>query len=371
MNLNTTRLYTAIHNKKRIYGLDILRAIAVCLIVYEHGNFIIDTAFPALAGIKIIDGVDLFFVLSGFLIGGLLLRNLKKEEKITVSLVKTFLIRRWFRTLPNYFLFLALNILLVFFGLTNGYINKYLVTFFLFMQSFFKPYDFLFWESWSLVIEEWFYLIFPILLLVIAAIGFLKNNRKYIFMFSALLLILFSNLVRLYKAGTFSYSYDIWDLWVRKLAICRFDGIGFGLVAAWIHFYYPKSWAKSKWLCLTAGLILYFFILRTDFEHNTCFMKTFYFSVSAIASMLILPAAEQYKTHRSAFGKLITFISLISYAMYLSNLGIVGSLIRHHVNYLAHPAFIYLVYWCGVISLSTIVYIFFEDPMTRLRDRFT
>ena len=371
MNLTITSLHAAIQNKKRVYGLDVLRAIAICLVVYEHGNFIIDAAFPALASIKIIDGVDLFFVLSGFLIGGVLLRDLEKEQKITGSFVKKFLVRRWFRTLPNYFLFLGINILLIFFGLTNGYLNKYLITFFVFMQSFVKPYDFLFWESWSLSIEEWFYLIFPVLLLFFTVIGFLKKNKKQVFLFSALLLILFSNFIRMYKAHAFSYTYEMWDLWIRKLTICRFDGIGFGLVASWIYFYYPNTWTKSKWACLVAGLILYFYLIGMDFNRSSYFVETFYFSVSAVASMFMLPMAEQYKTYSSVFGKFITFISLISYAMYLSNLGVVGSLIKNNLNYLAHPAFIYTVYWFSIILISTVVYVFFENPITKLRDRFS
>ena len=371
MKFKETELYAAIHHKNRVYGLDVLRAIAICLVVYEHGNFIIDAAFPVLAGIKIIDGVDIFFVLSGFLIGGVLLRDLKKKQRVTVSFVKTFLVRRWFRTLPNYFLFLCINILLIFFGLTNGYLNKYLITFFVFMQNFIIPYDFLFWESWSLSIEEWFYVIFPLVLLVFTAIGFFKNKNKYIFLSGVLLLILFSNFIRLYKAGTHIDTYDMWDLWIRKMVVCRFDSIGFGLLAAWVHFYYPNTWASYKWFCLVVALMLYFFILRVDFQHHSRFMETFYFSVSAIASMLILPVAEQYKSYRSVFGKIITCISLISYAMYLTNGGIVAALIKNNFSYQSYPALVYSVYWFSVVVLAVLVYVFYENPITQLRDRFS
>src|ERR1700758_5319956 len=138
MLLNTIR--NEINNPNRIYGLDIMRAVAACLVVYEHGNFILERFSITLSSFKIIDGVDLFFVLSGFLIGGILLRGINAVEKINFSFVKTFLVRRWFRTLPNYFLFLLINIFLIYIGVSQGFLNKYLITFFVFMQNFVKPY---------------------------------------------------------------------------------------------------------------------------------------------------------------------------------------------------------------------------------------
>lgn len=346
-----------------------MRALAVCIVIYEHGNFILDLASPTLASIKIIDGVDLFFVLSGFLIGGILLRGIAKEEKISFSFVKKFLVRRWFRTLPNYFLFLCINVLMIAIGLSNGYLNKYLIAFFVFMQNFAKPYDFLFWESWSLSVEEWFYFLFPLLLFMSAVI--FKKNKKLLFLFCVSLLILFSTAVRFYKAGNNVYDYERWDLWIRKLVITRFDSIGFGLLAAWLHFYYNSAWIKSKWICFVGGIVLFYFILINDFNSEMFFSETSYFTVSAIAAMFLLPLAEQTKKSITMFGKLITYISIISYALYLTNLGVTGSFIRNNLDYPAHPVLMYLFYWSFTFLFSTLVYVFYEKPFTNLRERFT
>jgi peptidoglycan/LPS O-acetylase OafA/YrhL len=62
-------LRNEMNDSRRVYGLDILRAVAALLIVYLHGNIILEKFSPTLACIPIIDGVDLFFALSGFLIG--------------------------------------------------------------------------------------------------------------------------------------------------------------------------------------------------------------------------------------------------------------------------------------------------------------
>ncbi|HWY37812.1 MAG TPA: acyltransferase [Bacteroidia bacterium] len=358
-----------VNNPQRIYGLDVLRALAACLVVYEHGNFLLEKFSPTLASVKIIDGVDLFFVLSGFLIGGILLREINRVEKIGLSFVKKFLIRRWFRTLPNYFLFLLINIILIYCGLANGFINKYLITFFIFMQNFFKPYDFLYWESWSLSVEEWFYFLFPLLLLMGAF--FLRKDKKKLFLLCCLLMIGFSTLVRFYKAAHTDYTYDNWDLWIRKLVICRLDSIGFGLLAAWVHFYYNSAWVKSKWVCFTGGIVMCVFSATNVFENNRYFTETSYFTLSATSCMLLLPLAEQVKKFRTPVGKSVTLISIISYAMYLSHFGLAGNFIKHNLDYGARPALMYLLYWGFTLVFSALVFAFYEKPFTNLRERFT
>ncbi len=362
-------LSNEITNPARVYGLDVLRALAACLVVYEHGNFILERVSPTLASIKIIDGVDLFFVLSGFLIGGILLRGINQTESINFSFVKTFLVRRWFRTLPNYFLFLLINIAFIYFGIATGFINKYIITFFVFLQNFIKPYDFLYWESWSLSVEEWFYLLFPFLL--IGGSLFFKKNKKLLFLFCCLLLIVFSTIVRFYKAENNSYTYDTWDLWIRKLVICRFDSIGFGLLAAWIHFYYNKLWVKSRLLCFLAGLILFTYCILNAFESSKYFTETFYFTFSAVAGMLLLPMAEQFKKSGTSFGKCVTFISIISYAMYLSHFGVTASIIKNCLSYQTYPALMYSLYWGFTILFSALIYTFYEKPITNFRERFS
>jgi peptidoglycan/LPS O-acetylase OafA/YrhL len=358
-----------VSNPSRVYGLDVIRALAIGIVVYEHGNFILGHASRRLASLRIIDGVDLFFVLSGFLIGGMLLREMERTASWNFSNVRKFLVRRWFRTLPNYFLFLLINIVLIYLGWANGYLNKYLVTFLVFFQNFIKPYDFLYWESWSLSVEEWFYLLFP-LMLIGGTIVF-RNNKKWLFLFCSCVFILFSTMVRFYKAERSAFDYGMWDQWIRKLVICRFDSIGFGLIAAWIHYYLYDWWKKCKWISLSISLLLFWIVLKNNFESNTYYTETLYFTTSAIAAMLLLPVAEQTKRSLASAGKLVTFISIISYAMYLSNMGVVGTLIRNNFDYASHPVLYYLIYWLVTIVFSSLVYAYFEKPLTNLREHFS
>ena len=96
-----------------------MRAIAILLVVIGHGSSIAGDLFHAIPSIPFIDGVDLFFVLSGFLIGGILIAKIEESDRINLKLILTFLKRRWYRTLPNYYLFLSVNILLVYFRLSH------------------------------------------------------------------------------------------------------------------------------------------------------------------------------------------------------------------------------------------------------------
>jgi peptidoglycan/LPS O-acetylase OafA/YrhL len=101
-------LSPAINSASRIPALDGLRGIAILLVLLFHAIFQLQPATPWIkqwlaAGRLAWSGVDLFFVLSGFLIGGILL-----DERSSPRYFATFYIRRAFRILPLYYLALAL-----------------------------------------------------------------------------------------------------------------------------------------------------------------------------------------------------------------------------------------------------------------------
>ncbi|MFM2201235.1 MAG: hypothetical protein RL040_435, partial [Bacteroidota bacterium] len=145
------------NTSSRVIGLDILRSIAILTVVLEHGEYLLPKRFHSIYG-RInfihIDGVSIFFVLSGFLIGGILIKTIHKTDFTKQDLLQ-FWIRRWFRTLPNYLLILLIVLaarLLIFrdFGEFN-------YTYFIFLQNAFSAHPAFFAEAWSLSVEEWFY----------------------------------------------------------------------------------------------------------------------------------------------------------------------------------------------------------------------
>ena len=120
--------------KDRVFGLDLMRAMAICMVlcshilwIYKPNNGIISQLF-ALFGFL---GVEFFFVLSGFLIGRILYTIYIKED-YSIKSALYFLKRRWFRTLPNYFIILIINIIITF---ALGYSMPKLWMYFIFLQN--------------------------------------------------------------------------------------------------------------------------------------------------------------------------------------------------------------------------------------------
>lgn len=351
---------------KRIFGLDLLRAIAIILVVLGHGKFILNDTF--LAGFpyfNLIDGVDIFFVLSGFLIGGILLRDISEKKQFKSSDLLRFWKRRWFRTLPNYYLILGANYLVVKHVLIKGDLEKFDFHFFTFTQNFNSPLYGFFWESWSLSVEEWFYLLTPILIFGLYRMFSIKIS----FLAVTIAMIFFSLLYR-YRISGPNFDSFWWDVTFRKIVLCRLDSIGFGLLVAWIYFYYPKFWDKIKVPSFILGIALTLFLINYDQGVKSLYKQTIYFSILPFTVMLFLPLAEGFKKANGIVPIAIQHVSKISYSMYLINLALVAEVIKH--NFQPSGGFDgiikYLIYWVIVIVVSTLLFKYFEKPMMELRD---
>lgn len=350
---------------KRIFGLDVLRSFAIIIVVIVHSDIKYIKDF---FNFPLPDGVDLFFVLSGYLIGKIIIQIIEEHQKFDLSLAFNFLRRRWFRTLPNYFLFLLINIVLINLDLIKGFLNKYLITFFVFFQNFYKPYDFLFWESWSLSVEEWFYLSFSVILALLSGLLLsYKVSIKKILLIIILLFIIFPLIFRLIQ---FYYNPILnFDLYYRKLVLTRMDTIGFGLLGAYLYHYYKRHWNKSRNILSAIGIILLAFLTVNNMGDGFI-LKTFYFSLTGLSILLLLPKLESMKEEKISY-RPFRFISKISFSMYLLHIPLIQIISnRFPVNNLFDAAFQYSIFWILLIILSYLIYRFYEKPLMDLRDRY-
>src|SRR5438445_9764005 len=149
-------------NRARQPGLDLLRALAIIVVVIYHA---------ALFGFKLpgrVDrfgwiGVDLFFVLSGYLIGGQLLAPLAREKSIKLG---SFFARRVLRIMPAYFVILAVYFLLPSWR-EYPEMSQPLWKFLLSVQNIALHGGTAFSHAWSLALDVQFYLVIPLLFLVL------------------------------------------------------------------------------------------------------------------------------------------------------------------------------------------------------------
>ena len=357
----------------RTFGLDLFRAIAILLVVMSHGGFIMGNVVPGFPFISMIDGVELFFVLSGFLIGSILIRNYEENETFGRKELISFWKRRWFRTLPNYYLILLINVIFVSTGLIKGDINQFNWKFFFFVQNFNTYFTDFFWESWSLTVEEWFYILTPLTILAFHHLLRNKTSKKWIVFISIGTFIALPLLYRIFISGE-EVDRFWYDVKFRKVVITRLDAIMYGVFFAWIRFYYQKIHFKMAWPLFIAGVLIIHFSMDFAKLNPVGFhAKTWYFSVVGLGAAMLLPLADRIKTCNNLFGKAIEHISLISYSMYLINLGLVAQVIENNF----WPAegqqalYLYLTYWAVVLVASTLLYKYFEKPMTDLRDKST
>ncbi|MEJ0000173.1 MAG: acyltransferase [Verrucomicrobiota bacterium] len=142
-----------------------MRAAAIVGVVISHlTGYVPDLLFSHALDKLGMPGVEIFFVLSGFLIGGILVRLLDQGRFSQRGELLHFWLNRWFRTLPLYFLYLAAIVL---FTTQHPFAERLRIyeLYPFFLQNFAWNIGMTsFSHSWSLTIEESFYLFFPLIL---------------------------------------------------------------------------------------------------------------------------------------------------------------------------------------------------------------
>lgn len=354
--------------------MDILRALAILLVVYGHGQQFIHKQFGDFPVIPMFDGVELFFVLSGFLIGSILLKRFNQKESVSfIDLIK-FWKRRWFRTLPTYYL--VLLVLLVWNIITDDFPEQWW-QYVIFIQNFTQPHPNFFSPAWSLSIEEWFYIFFPVSLFATTIIFKSKKYYKAIFFSISLIFIVSGILLRTWLLLDIEVERIVLeaDELIRKIVVMRFDSIIYGVLGAVIKYYYPKTWFNSRhqWIlpgliCLFVPLMILVHVESTPILYYTTFL---YFTLTPLGCLMLVPFADSIQKGKGWIAKLIKHISLISYSVYLTHFSIVLFFMKNDIvqsnGYRA--ILVFLLYWIVVLLIGTLLYKFFESPATRLRDK--
>ncbi|WP_426113610.1 acyltransferase family protein [Massilia sp. PWRC2] len=234
----------------RLHGLDTLRALAVTLVVLHHYVLFVSerATFGWLGEIGWV-GVDLFFALSGYLIGNQIFAALAGPGHFSLT---RFYGRRLLRTLPNFYVVLALYYLWPWFA--DGAPLLPLWRFISFTQNILLVPGSAFSHAWSLCIEEQFYVVLPVLALALAA-----QRRSLALGWAALAAAVLVGLVargclwRLHvnvdanvgvggagavqaQAAYFTYIY--------YASVCRLDELLAGVALALLKNFHPLLWQR-------------------------------------------------------------------------------------------------------------------------------
>ena len=346
----------------RTWGLDLIRCIAVLDIVKIHMwqifycqrfNMNIPNVWP-------IKGVQLFFVLSGFLIGGIIIRQTENRGWQPVNMLR-FMCRRWFRTLPNYYAVLLVNIALQY--LLNGTegLKYFSFHFFFFTYNLASPMIPFFMEAWSIAVEEWFYLLYALSAGALYSILSPQRQVKAISISIALVMIIIPTSLRFTP-----YYHSIHEL--ENSVVFSIDGIGYGVVAAWFYYYYSDRWHRMRWLMFALGALLLY--LRPIPEGY--WQRIFLLSLLSTGYVLFLPVFNSIKKAPPIIGYVVQVISQLSYSMYLLNLSVVATITvsvfseHSHESIILITSFYLILLWV----LCLLFYKLIERPFLELRDKY-
>jgi peptidoglycan/LPS O-acetylase OafA/YrhL len=239
----------------RIHGLDTLRALAIVLVFMYHYMVFVsrENTFGFLSQVGWV-GVDLFFALSGYLIANQIFGALRSGRDFSLG---RFYARRLLRTLPNYYVVLALYFLWPWFR--NGSELLPLWKFLTFTQNYELRPGTAFSHAWSLCIEEQFYLLLPAGALLMAG---LRRSRLWAWTavalcFGAGMLLratVFTSVVDGNPAGAINYMKFIY-----YASLCRLDELVAGAALALVRNAHAPLWKRMTQrgnLALVLGAVL-------------------------------------------------------------------------------------------------------------------
>jgi len=383
-----TRLFKMEIAENRIFGLDVLRFFAIFMVLLGHSMILAPAAIKKSVNYFLYDGVAVFFVLSGFLIGGIVIKILNQSKATWIGLFD-FCKRRWMRTLPVYFVVLTYLLVYTLWIYPQNFPEQW-YRFLYFSQNIFghqRPGFFA--EAWSLSIEEWFYLSVPFFFFT--ALIFLKSSVKKTIFLISLVIIALVTWYRYYLYHELPIPLNPTPNEITRLrnllmtdieyqVIPRLDAIMYGVLAAFFAYYFPNWW-NNKWnfILLLVGVFLFYETKFNMGKSYGAFNTIWNPSIKSIAVFLMLPFLSNLKRGFGIYTRWITFFSLISYSMYLVNLNVVTiSIIKHTIHGIYSskkfvPGEYWMIdfglYWIFTIAISFVLYQLIEVPFMKMRDK--
>lgn len=360
---------TIVADSNRSFGLDVCRTLACLLVVFGHmlGHSLPSPILSKFAFLAIF-GVDLFFCLSGFLIGRILLKEAANWNVSRTSGLTNFWYRRWMRTLPLYVFFFFVSLKFDWQGATT-FSEQFRYLFF--AQNFAWTMTDFYRLSWSLAVEEWFYYTFPLLILFV--IGFGAGVRRA----AMVAIVVFMVVPFLARIGLPIEPVRYDD--ARYVVLYRLDAIGFGVLAAYIYTWHRSIFERIAKYWYVPLVVVIGIIVSTKqgapWLLNGKVLQSLFFTCSAVFFAALIPAFFSLRPSRWGWlNRFVNFTSLVSYSIYLGHIFaftmVIAVLNRFglHESVYNNPWIVYPIFTICVYLLAYSTYRLIEKPFLKLRD---
>jgi peptidoglycan/LPS O-acetylase OafA/YrhL len=361
---------------ERNHGLDTLRALAITL-VFAYHYMVFVSRQPTFGWVSVVGwvGVDLFFVLSGYLIANQLFEGMARGQKVSL---KRFYARRALRTLPVFWVVLAAYFLWP--SVMGGKTPPPLWQFLSFTQNYQLQPGTAFSHAWSLCIEEQFYLVFP-LVLVIGTRLRSGVSRGWALLIALMLLGVTARTWLWLQYGREStgrisgYHPNIY-----YATLCRFDEFLPGVAVAMLKNFHTDAWARwmqggqalFAWglVAVLAALFCVYNFYEFDGYGYGFFMTAFGYSMVAAAFAVLVAAALSPSSwlHRVRVPGAYQ-LALWSYSIYLSHKAIAFVLQTQSKAGGWGSASTLIVITIGCVVGGALLYRLIEQPFMALRHR--
>ena len=355
---------------KYVNGLNSIRFIAVILVIIGHWGLGYERGTAQFEAIKVFIpwgkfGLAFFLVLSGFLISSVLFKARRdmaaNDNKCLI--VRNFLVRRALRLLPVYYLMLFILYLLHNKAMTEHpfYFLTHTSNILVYRTQQLNPLIHL----WSLSVQEQFYVLLPWLILFVK-----EKYIKYV-IYSCIVIGVVSKFIELEVLHR-GFPFLVWH---------SFDSLGLGVLYAF-YTYTGKNKEFEKVIKFSLPLLLYLGWQMSYFRGTAIgvtYERTMWSLMGLSIIIFTLNNDNRWLQKHFFENKTLNYFGKISYGIYLYHYPI-GSYFDYHVgNYMTqHPLpyffgnfyFLYLVKFILVLTVATVSYNFFEQPIIGLKKRF-
>lgn len=384
--------------ENRALGMDLIRSLGMFIVLLAHGAGFLyaNSTLVSPQDITVLFtigyyAVEIFFALSGFLIGGILLRQVTKTDKSRVSGFWKYLARRWLRTLPVYLAVLVLLLLLQGWQTGTWEIRWNYV---FFIQNWPDGAESFFPVSWSLAVEQWAYIFMPMVVLFFPFLLTRKgmSYHKALFLTSIGLIVLFMVLRTLMAVLVLDPA--TYDVGVRKQPHLRMDALLYGLLIAHCKIARPDWYRRLSSLPVFLTVLAAFLLLAVfQFNDNLlvrlpegiphfAFHAGLGLTLADLLSALFLPFMDinpltGWLGRNNTVRKLVDAGSRYSYSVYLVHYAVMDLMYRVSVALRpanAHPLldffssslFLAAGVWISFV-VAKFLYYHVEEPGMRLR----